>query len=90
MRFNEKLPVRNRKRIPLESHDDRTASEFYSDERPPAERAGRRHNVQHVAQSFYNYPTETTRDQVDGSDDLTFYMQTLNRICVLITTICKL
>lgn len=75
MRFIEKLPVRNRKRNPLTSGDDRTANGFCFDGRPPAVRAGRRHNVRRVAQSFYNgyyNPTETARDRFGGSDDLTF------------------
>ncbi|KAE9523831.1 hypothetical protein AGLY_015719 [Aphis glycines] len=32
-----------------------------------------------VAQSLYNNRTETARDQLDGSDDLTFYVHVLNK-----------
>lgn len=84
MRFNDKLPERNRKRNPLKNRDDRTASGFHFDEQPPALRAGRRHDVYRVAQSYNNnYSTETTDDQLDGTDDLTLYKHTLNRICFI-------
>lgn len=71
MRFNDKLPERNRKRNPLENRDDRTATEFHYDEQPPAVRAGRRHDVYRVAQSYYNNnPTETTDRRIGRLNNL--------------------
>jgi len=92
IRLSEKLPERNRKRNPLTSGDDRKASGFRFDERPPAVLAGRRHNVRRVAHSFYDdfIPNRrkhgTRSDRIHGPDDLTFYTHIHHRICVVLMT----